>query len=80
MHTLQQPFLSKLTQVAANRVFGEVKVLRQSFSDHLTLFSQNLQDVLLALLGQHDLSLYDYTNVLDTARNYTHNDLMRVSR
>jgi len=72
MHTLQQAFCCKLSQVTPDRVFGQIEFLAEIFGDHLPVSAQQVQDFLFALTGEHKDTIARFnracTNMHEVAR------------
>jgi hypothetical protein len=53
MYALQQAFCCKLSQIAPDGVFGQIKFMAEVFGNHLPIPAQEVQDFLFALTGEH---------------------------
>jgi hypothetical protein len=61
VHALQPPRCRQLAQVAANGVFRELQLATDILGDDLALRLQDLQQVLLALAGEHIGTMHEFS-------------------
>jgi hypothetical protein len=71
MHSLQQAFRCKLSQITPDGVFGQIEFMTQVFGYHLPVSAQKVQDFLFALTGEHRNTIARGKHLHDIARYCT---------